>query len=391
MYDTGFQNLSRLMASGLNVKVLVVDTGVYSNTGGQTSTAGPQGQIADLSPYGKVSDGKQEARKELALVAMVHRTTYVLQGSTADANHLISGYVEGLNFNGPAVFNVYCACPPEHIIPDDAGVAHSIMARDSRMYPQFKFHPHNGKKPWRECLSLEGNPDIELDWPTYELAYKNVYGETEKMVLPFTFANFAVTEGRFKNHFKNEKAEAWTPEMVSLAEYLDLEDDAQEGLVPYILGVDTDEHLIRITLSRTMVKSCADRKSFWRLLKEIAGLDPTSPNASQRATRGEPLPAVDEAEIPKTEIPVEKVASKIVTIDTENCTVCEKCFKINKKIFGKREEDGKAIVLNPKAGTFAEIVKASEECKEKLIHPGMPQNPSEKNLEKLTEKAKKFQ
>jgi pyruvate-ferredoxin/flavodoxin oxidoreductase len=385
MYDIGFQNLSRLMASGLNVKVLVVDTGVYSNTGGQTSTAGPQGQIADLSPYGKVSDGKQEARKELALIAMTHRSTYVLQGSTADANHLISGYVEGLNFNGPAVFNVYCACPPEHIIPDDAGVAHSIMARDSRMYPQFKFHPHNGKLPWRECLSLEGNPDIELDWPTYELSYKNVYGETEKMVLPFTFADFAVTEGRFKNHFKKEKADAWTPEMVPLAEYLDLEDEDRQELIPYIFGVDKDEHLIRITLSKTMIDSCADRKSFWRLLKEFAGLDRI---ISPVDIKTEETPVVAEV---KTEIPVEKVANKVVTIDTENCTVCEKCFKINKKIFGKREGDGKAIVLNPKAGTFAEIVKASEECKDKLIHPGTPQNPSEKNLEKLVEKAKKFQ
>jgi pyruvate-ferredoxin/flavodoxin oxidoreductase len=385
MYDIGFQNLSRLMASGLNVKVLVLDTGVYSNTGGQTSTAGPQGQIADLSPYGKVSDGKQEARKELALVAMAHRTTYVLQGSTADANHLISGYVEGLNFNGPAVFNVYCACPPEHIIADDAGVAHSIMARDSRMYPQFKFHPWGGKKPWRECLSLEGNPDIELDWPTYELAYKNVYGETEKMVLPFTFADFAVTEGRFKNHFKKEKADTWTPEMVPLAEYLELEDDEREGLIPYILGVDAKENLIRVVPSKTMVDSCADRKSFWRLLKEFAGLDRPVPPVE---TKTEEVPVVTEV---KTEIPVEKVTSKVVTIDTENCTVCDKCFKKNKKVFGKREEDGKAIVLNPKAGTFKEIVEAALECKDKLIHPGTPQNPNEKGLEKLLAKAKKIE
>jgi pyruvate-ferredoxin/flavodoxin oxidoreductase len=208
------------------------------------------------------------------------------------------------------------------------------------------------------------------------------------MVLPFTVADFAVTEGRFKNHFKKEKADAWTPEMMSLAEYLDLEDDEREGLIPFIFGVDKDKHLIRIIPSKTMVDSCADRKSFWRLLKEFAGLDPTSPEA----TRGESLLA-PEVEIPKTEAPVETkvTTNKVVTIDTESCTVCEKCFKVNKKIFGKREEDGKAIVLDPKAGTFAEIVKAAGECKDNLIHPGTPQNPSEKNLEKLTAKAVQFQ
>ncbi|MBT8429783.1 MAG: 2-oxoacid:acceptor oxidoreductase family protein, partial [Gammaproteobacteria bacterium] len=73
MYDIGFQNLSRLMASGVPIKVLVLDTQVYSNTGGQACTSGFVGQVADMSPYGKAWKGKTEIRKELGLIGMAHR------------------------------------------------------------------------------------------------------------------------------------------------------------------------------------------------------------------------------------------------------------------------------------------------------------------------------
>ena len=79
MYDIGFQNLSRMMASGKPIKVIVVDTQVYSNTGGQACTSGFIGQISDMAQYGKVIKGKEEPRKEIGLIAMAHRNTYVLQ------------------------------------------------------------------------------------------------------------------------------------------------------------------------------------------------------------------------------------------------------------------------------------------------------------------------
>ena len=69
MFDIGFQSLSRLLASGMNVKVLVLDTQVYSNTGGQASTSTFTGQNTKMSIHGKVLGGKQERRKEIAKVA----------------------------------------------------------------------------------------------------------------------------------------------------------------------------------------------------------------------------------------------------------------------------------------------------------------------------------
>ena len=64
MYDIGFQNLSRMMMTGMPIKVLVLDTQVYSNTGGQACTSGFLGQVSDMAPFGSAGKGKSEIRKE---------------------------------------------------------------------------------------------------------------------------------------------------------------------------------------------------------------------------------------------------------------------------------------------------------------------------------------
>ena len=94
MLDIGFQNLSRLMASGKPVRVLVLDTQVYSNTGGQACTSGFTGQIADMSAWGAAHHGKEEARKELSYIAIAHRGVFVHQSSQALASHLIEGVIK---------------------------------------------------------------------------------------------------------------------------------------------------------------------------------------------------------------------------------------------------------------------------------------------------------
>lgn len=68
MFDIGFPSVLRLLASGMNIKVLVLDTQVYSNTGRQASTATYTGQYAKMSIPGKEYQGKQERRKELAQI-----------------------------------------------------------------------------------------------------------------------------------------------------------------------------------------------------------------------------------------------------------------------------------------------------------------------------------
>ncbi|MBT8127233.1 MAG: 2-oxoacid:acceptor oxidoreductase family protein, partial [Gammaproteobacteria bacterium] len=123
MYDIGFQNLSRALISNLPVKIMVLDTQVYSNTGGQACTSGFTGQVSDMAGFGKVWKGKPEIRKEIALIGMAHRNAYVMQGSIANTTHLLEGFIDGLNSRRPALFNCYAACQPEHGIADDASMA----------------------------------------------------------------------------------------------------------------------------------------------------------------------------------------------------------------------------------------------------------------------------
>ena len=87
MFDIGFQSLSRLLASGMPVEVFVLDTQVYSNTGGQASTASFTGQNTKMTVHGKAIAGKQERRKEIAQIAMMHPRSYVAQTTCAHVNH----------------------------------------------------------------------------------------------------------------------------------------------------------------------------------------------------------------------------------------------------------------------------------------------------------------
>ena len=103
MFDIGFQSLSRLFASGMNIKVFVLDTQVYSNTGGQASTASFTGQNTKMSVHGKAIGGKQERRKEIAQIAMMHPRTYVAQTTCAHINHFYKSVLGALEFDGPAI------------------------------------------------------------------------------------------------------------------------------------------------------------------------------------------------------------------------------------------------------------------------------------------------
>jgi pyruvate ferredoxin oxidoreductase beta subunit len=188
MYDIGFQSLSRLVASGMDVKVLVLDTGAYSNTGGQASTASFTSQVAKLAAYGKAEHGKSEKRKELGRILVAHGEAYVAQVAASNINHLYKAMMEANAYPGPAVIIAYTPCMPEHVIPDDAANRQAKLAVDSRAFPLFTYDPRRGTK-LSERLSLQGNPAVKEDWS------KSPDGTT------FDFISFAKTEGRFGQHF----------------------------------------------------------------------------------------------------------------------------------------------------------------------------------------------
>jgi pyruvate-ferredoxin/flavodoxin oxidoreductase len=121
-----------------------------------------------MAPYGKSWKGKSEIRKEMSLIGAAHRSAFIFQGNTSNYTHLIEGFIDGINTRRPALFNVYAVCQPEHGVPDDSSVSRSRMALESRAYPLFRFDPDAGVD-WQECISLEGNPSLDTDWPRYIL------------------------------------------------------------------------------------------------------------------------------------------------------------------------------------------------------------------------------
>ena len=145
MFDIGFQALSRLFASGMNIKVFVLDTQVYSNTGGQASTSTYTGQNTKMSVHGKAFGGKQERRKEIAQIAMMHPRTYVAQTTCAHINHFYKSVLGALEFDGPALVVCYTTCQPEHGVADNMAGEQARLAVDSRAFPLLDFRSPQGR------------------------------------------------------------------------------------------------------------------------------------------------------------------------------------------------------------------------------------------------------
>jgi pyruvate-ferredoxin/flavodoxin oxidoreductase len=419
MYDIGFQNLSRMLMSGMPIKVLVLDTQVYSNTGGQACTSGFLGQVSDMAPYGKEHHGKEELRKEISLVGMAHRTAYVMQGSMSHVTHLLESFIEGLNSRRPALFNVYAVCPPEHGVADDEAELHSKFAVEGRAYPLFRYNPDAGTTI-EECASLDGNPALEFDFPVYTLKYQDENDKEASLELPMTFAEFAINEGRFRKHFKVAPRDSWNDDMMPLAEFLDLGSSEREGRFPYIWTVDKKNHLTRVLVSADLVNAVLERRDFWRLLKDMVGIgrqvdtERVAQEAraemaqkisqallamasgqnlgalSQVLTGGGAVPAAPAAAAagaaPVAGLPADYEA---VWIESPECTSCDECININPRIFAY-DDRKHAYVKDPRGGPFKDIVRAAEKCTAGVIHTGTPWNPGEAGLEALQKRAAKY-
>jgi len=412
MYDIGFQNLSRMMASGKPIKVVVVDTQVYSNTGGQACTSGFIGQISDMAQYGKVMKGKSEPRKEIGLIAMAHRNTFVLQSTLANTSQMIEGFIDGLMAKRPAIFNIYTTCQPEHGVADDLGVHQARLAMESRAYPIFQYNPAKGLLI-ENCLDLSGNPAIDQLWPTYPLKYYE-YGQEKTLDVSMTFADFALTEARFRKHFRKVPRDAWNENMMILSEFLELSEEEREGLFPFIWTVDKKQNLVRVLVAAPIVESCEDRRNFWLMLRNLAGVDKEAPVVEdlEKKIRHEVVSKISKgllklagedgnglSELMEIDLPqqthIEKTNDSSAGsylapwIETELCTSCDECTKLNSKIFAYNNNK-KAFIQNPKGGPYQDLVKAAEKCTARVIHPGLPADLSDKDIQKWIVRGEKF-
>jgi pyruvate-ferredoxin/flavodoxin oxidoreductase len=266
-YDIGFGALSRLLTTNTPIKVVVLNTGAYSNTGGQASTASLTGQDSDLSRFGSAHHGKQEDRKELGLIAAFHPNVFVVQTSTALQQHFLQNVTKYLNHSSsPAVLDVYTPCQAEHGIADAAASRRSRLAVESRMNPVFVHDP--GASPTRQgWFSLDGNPDVDKDWTKTTVEYVED-GATKLMDVPLTPAYFAQEETRFKKQFRKLAADA---DAMPVHEFIDLPIADRAGKTAFVYSTDHDKKLIKLEVANEIIHLVEERRKYWRTLQYLAG------------------------------------------------------------------------------------------------------------------------
>ena len=205
-YDIGYGGLDHVFASGRNVKILVLDTEVYSNTGGQMSKSTPRGAVAKFA-----AGGKKGAKKDLAMMAMTYGTVYVAHVALgASDTQTLKAFLEAEAYDGPALIIAY-----SHCIAHGYDLVHGLdqqkAAVQSAYWPLFRYNPAlaaGGKNPFQldsrapslplekyiynegrytmlvhsspetaALLLTEAQKDVETRWKLYEhwasLSYSN--------------------------------------------------------------------------------------------------------------------------------------------------------------------------------------------------------------------------
>jgi pyruvate-ferredoxin/flavodoxin oxidoreductase len=177
-YDIGYGGLDHVLACGRNVNVLVLDTEVYSNTGGQCSKATPRAAVAKFA-----AGGKPNPRKDLAMLAMTYGNIYVATVAMgANDSQAVKAFVEAEAYDGPSLIVAYSHCIA-HGINMQQGLHTQKQAVLSGHFPLFRFNP---------ALTAEGKNPLKLDSKKPSIRYEK----------------YAYEQGRFKMLTRSKPDEA---------------------------------------------------------------------------------------------------------------------------------------------------------------------------------------
>ena len=162
-YDIGYGGLDHVLASGKDVNILVLDTEVYSNTGGQASKATPRGAVAKFAEA-----GKQSARKDLALLAMSYGSVYVARVAMGASDaQTVKAFLEAEAYPGTSIIIAYCHCIA-HGINMVQGMQQQKLAVQSGYWPLLRFNPENARAGVNP-LQLDSKPPAV---PLKDYAYR---------------------------------------------------------------------------------------------------------------------------------------------------------------------------------------------------------------------------
>jgi pyruvate-ferredoxin/flavodoxin oxidoreductase len=204
-YDIGFGGLDHVLASGRDVNVLVLDTGVYSNTGGQASKATPRAAVAKFA-----ADGKAGRKKDLGMLAVSYGNTYVAQiAMGANPNQTLKAFHEAESYRGPSLILAYSQCIA-HGINMTHGMTHQKDVVQSGLWPLYRYDPR---------LARTGDHPFRLD--------------SRKPTM--RFADLAAQEGRFAMAIRSNPEHA--EKLIALAQQ---DVDNQWHYYEQMAGVERD-------------------------------------------------------------------------------------------------------------------------------------------------------
>ena len=435
----GLPSFSRLLGSRLPVHVLTW-VRAYDN------------------PAVQPGEGPFDAyRFELAYFGVGHRQVVIAQSSAARHEDLLSGFLCALDSNRTSLHLINRGTQTKTKKPLLDAWFVASAALESRAHPFLLVNPDGGDHA-AQRIGFGGNPQADNDWPIETLEYRGADGETTKMDLAFTFADYALLMPALHEHFRVVPAGFESPDLVTVDEYLKADGELVDRQVPFVWGIDEDDILTRLVVSRALVFACRDRLNYWHTLQELAGIQNfyveeaidriieeqqaaidaereqlkkeheeqlesarseaageamgqlvdvlmgadlsgmlaggsqiASMPASAPAATEEPAEPAAEAEA-QAEVEVEdeeELSFDEPWLDTAMCTTCDDCMGVNKMMFAYND-DKQAIIKDPRAGTFADLVAAAEICPAKCIHPGKPLDPNEAGLDDLIARAAPF-
>jgi pyruvate-ferredoxin/flavodoxin oxidoreductase len=187
-YDIGYGGLDHVIASGKNVNILVLDTEVYSNTGGQASKSTPTGAVAQFA-----AGGKAMAKKDLGMMAMAYGNVYVANVALSNPAQVVKAFIEAEAYDGPSIIIAYSHCIA-HGINMTKGVDENRNAVSCGYWPLYRYNP---------ALATEGKNPLQLDSKSPTSSFEEyAYGENRYKVLQKTNPKAASV--------LMKKATAWT-------------------------------------------------------------------------------------------------------------------------------------------------------------------------------------
>jgi len=193
--------LMELLSAGLPVKILV-------------QTEDLLGESA-IAREGHFALGMR--CKQLASMAIGLNDVYVLQSSSSNLFQLRDRIVRGMSYAGPALFSVYSGVSghngdlPPYLV--------AAAAMESRAFPAYTYDPSAGPN-WASRFCLEGNSQLEADWPVQEFSYEDGNHQRVRRELAFTFIDFVACDRRHRHHFSQVPREKWDASLIEAHEYL---------------------------------------------------------------------------------------------------------------------------------------------------------------------------